>query len=84
MKRALRVLRLALCLTLFPIAFAFLGGADASDAGGNVTVGLVAGALVGGFFGLGFGGVRRKWFDYVFGPEKGDAAFDPRGPSRSP
>jgi hypothetical protein len=50
--------------------FAFLCGAGAVDSGGNVTVGLVAGALVGVFFGLIFGGVRGKWLDAVLGPEE--------------
>jgi hypothetical protein len=48
-----------------------------------VTVVLVAGALVGIFFGLIFGGVRGKWLDYVFGPVRDDEAPPPgRKPKR--
>jgi hypothetical protein len=67
-------LRLILCLTFFPAALAFLGGAAAQDAHANVAVGLSAGALVGIFFGLVFGGVRGKWLDKVFGPDDDEGA----------
>jgi hypothetical protein len=76
-------LRLILCLAIFPAALAFLGGSTAHDAKANVTVGMSAGALVGAFFGLVFGGVRAKWLDKVFGPE-GDEEESPTAPVYPP
>jgi hypothetical protein len=84
MRRALQFLRLVVCLTVFPAGFAFPGGAAAVDSGGNVAVGLVAGALVGVFFGLVFSGYNFKWFDAAFGPEQ-DGDENPDGtPTPSP
>jgi hypothetical protein len=74
-----KLLRLILCLTVIPAGFAFLGGAAAAESGGNLPVGLVAGALVGVFFGLVFSGYNFQWFDAVFGPEEEDMDWpDPR------
>jgi hypothetical protein len=63
---------LFVCLTCFPAALGFQGGAAAFDAHARVEVGIVAGALAGVFFGLVFGGVRGKRLDKVFGPEMVD------------
>jgi hypothetical protein len=70
MKRALQILRLILCLTVIPAGFAFLGVAGAVDGGGNETIGLVVGALVGVFFGLVFSGYNFRWFVTYSGRKK--------------
>jgi hypothetical protein len=64
----LRWLRIAFCFTAVPAGLAFMGGAGAVDAGGNVTVG-----LVGNFVGVVFSGFEPKRFAVVFGPmEEGE------------
>jgi RsiW-degrading membrane proteinase PrsW (M82 family) len=57
-----KMLRLILCLIFFVPAFALLGAFATLDGGERTPWGgLVACAVVGLFFGLGFGGVRVTW-----------------------
>jgi hypothetical protein len=62
-------LRLILCLAFFVPAFALLGAFATLDSGERTAwAGLVAGGVVGLFFGLGIGGFRAEWFASLFGP----------------
>jgi hypothetical protein len=67
-----KALWLALMLALFVPGFAFLGACAAYDNGERTPwLGMSAGAAVGLFFGLVFGGgVPRQWMEAVFGPEE--------------
>jgi hypothetical protein len=68
------VLWLTLMLVLFVPGFALLGAFAAAD---NIErtpwLGIAAGAVVGLFFALVFGGaLPRKWANAIFGPEEAD------------
>jgi hypothetical protein len=64
-----KTVRLILCLVFFVPAFALLGALATLDSGERTAwTGLVAGAVVGLFFGLAFGGFRPRWFASLFGP----------------
>jgi hypothetical protein len=64
-----KVLRLSACLVFFVPAFALLGAFAALDNGERTTwIGMGAGAFVGLFFGLAFGGFRLRWFASLVGP----------------
>jgi hypothetical protein len=61
-------LRLIASLVFFVAAFALLGAFAALREGDRTTwAGMGAGAFVGLFFGLAFGGFRAEWFAAVFG-----------------
>jgi hypothetical protein len=56
-------------LVFFIPAFALLGALATLDSGQRTAwAGMVAGAVMGLFFGLGFGGFRAEWFASPFGP----------------
>jgi hypothetical protein len=64
-----KTLRPILDLVFFVPAFALLGALATLDASERAPwAALVAGAVVGLAFGLGFGGFRAKWFASFFGP----------------
>jgi len=54
---------------MFIAGWALLGMLSTLDSGFPSWWGLTVGGLIGGFFGLVFGGVRGRWLDYVLGPE---------------
>jgi hypothetical protein len=64
-------LRMILSLAFMVPTWAILGAFAHLDAFGRRAVigGAIVGGIVGVFFGLGFGGVKGKWVDWLFGPE---------------
>jgi hypothetical protein len=67
----------ALSLAFLIPAFALFGAFAMPDAGERAPwVGLVTGAAVGLYFGLGRGGVRPTWFASLFGPPGRDGDDD--------
>jgi hypothetical protein len=70
-------LRLALCLVFLAHALSLLGAFATLDSGKRTPgAGLVVGAGLGLFFGLGFGGFRPPWFASLFGPPGRDRDGD--------
>jgi Na+/H+ antiporter NhaA len=65
----MRAVWMAMSLLVLVPAFAVLGAGVTLDTREPVWIGLTAGIVVGVFFGLGFGGVRGRWVDAIFGPE---------------
>ena len=67
----MKVIRLILSLAFFVPAFARFGAFAAYDIHERSPwLGVSLGAVIGGFFGLVFGGVQGRWLDAILGEEE--------------